>query len=538
MFTNKFLKSTFLASLITSVLASMLLIARNNTDPSLGFFLFFIAALVSNMMVFSYFEKQINLNIISISMIVGYIFIAFGFILNTKNHFINFLLCFILLTLININLSGKGFNDSIISRYLYIIQYYIFSKTVDFFKYIGSFYKVSSESGVKGKLSQAKFRRISIISVLFLVIGFPILFVVVPLLGSANDIFAGWVSSLFSVDVGLDIWIVRLVVIGFFLPYFVSEYIFAKLLQNNEEKIEKVEVSSGEELSKSFGFAMLCLTFVLNLFYVLFVVAELKYDFGSLRDLVASKNLDSFSQLAVGRFWELIFITLINIFIIYFGRKHFANLINNAFANIFLKVNVALLLANTIFLMFSAYQRLNLYISTYGFTYKRFEALTFLPVILVIAILMFATVFTLKYRTLYAGSIGLFLIYFGFMTMIPSTLIINEMNYSLYKDGKIEVVDPIYSVPVKGFEYFGYYGYDGYGKGDKESILPNDIVDFDGLVVAKRYLDSNISYLTTKQQEVMKDKIADFIQYSKDKSNWREFNLMKEYLKNQLGITN
>lgn len=509
MFSHKFIQLTFLPTLIITFLSSILLIYDNKFEPSLGLFIFFVSILGLNLTVLSKTNAEYKLSVASLSLILSYLFVCFGFILNTKNHLGSFFALFVLLALFNINVNIAKLYSQPIVRYFQSGIYYLLAKSIELLRYLGDTLMTFVNYQRGKSVSLESIKRISLVLSVFVLVGVPLLLVVVALLSSANSLFSEWLSSFQLPNFELGIWIIRAIFMVIIFPWLLAEFIFARVLQVNKDKISLTKISINKDFSEASGVAVVLIILMLNLFYILFVIAELKYDLGNLQQLIAERGLDSFSKLAVSRFWELIWVGIINISVLYFGRRFLRSLFKkDAALKIFTSVNVGLIFLNTVFLIFSSYQRLQLYISGYGFTHKRFEALTFLPLLLVIATLVLLTIFLRNQARLISLSFALLVLYFSVMAMLPTTYVVNQLNLDLGQKNQIQVVDPLYTLPT----------------GELASAR-NGIFDNDGLLAAKHYLAAG--GLSETDRTALEKAVSDYQNSIKESSDWREFNLVR-----------
>lgn len=510
---KKYVQYTLIYSFGVSVIGSVLLIGRMISTPDLGYFIFFSLILAGDLAILYLLFPKIKINSISISLLISYGMITFGFILNTKEHVKNILFLLIILVLINISLIIDNLEKNSLSKLFYSGLIYIPIKVVgaiEFFAIIVdklSKKKVAVE--VDGKKANFNVKQtITVFSIVALV-GCPLFCCVLYLLSASSTVYSEWIGDLISFDFKFvdGVMLGRLFFIFFFTLYLISEIVFVKHLKDSESKIENSKVKIAKDTRENLGYATFIIVLFLNAFYLLFIAAELKYDFRNLKDLVAEKGLNSFSSLAVARFWELIIVTFINIFVVYFGRRFLRTISQNEMWKKFVYANSVLLLINTLFLIFSVHQRLYLYISTYGFTHKRFDAYFLLPVLLFVAIMVFGSIVMKNHGKLYSLSFGAIALYFSVLIMLPTTFIINYINIELAESDKIERYDPIYLIRDQ---------YGSYGPG-------NDINDHDGLLLVERVLKSDKLELTEAQKKALRDELSTCCNEDK---KLREFNIM------------
>ncbi len=406
--------------------------------------------------------------------------------------------------------------------------YFIAAKVAGIFIFIFDLLnKVQAES----KGSAAKKRIITAAKVvgLFLVTGLPVSLIVLLLLQASNETFYQWTHNLLNFDNLWSHFWLRVLFVLFMTPYLITEMYFAKEIHKSRNELMTKNIVASKELRKYWVAATVMTLVLLNIFYLVFVFAETKYDFSNVRELLFKKGYDSYSQLAVTRFWELIIVSFINLSIIYFvvkparATKKLAKWLNTA-----LLANGGLLLINTLFLIYSANQRISLYEQGYGLTNKRFLAHTFLPVLVCITFLVFSGLIWKRYNNKIRVALSLIALFIGTYVMLPTEYIINKINYDRANTGKIVVYDPIYTIDNRYPYLYSSMESDQNAKSFYQDLPENDIESFDGLFIANELLKTD--KLTDVQRGVISYKINQFLStYNNacDQLSWREFNFSK-----------
>lgn len=253
--------------------------------------------------------------------------------------------------------------------------------------------------------------------------------------------------------------------------------------------------------------------FLLNIFYILFVVAELRYDISDIQSLLEKKGFDTYSEFAVSRFWELIWVAILNLGIIYTVAKPFkkAKFVSKYISLAFL-VNGGFLFLNTLFLMYSAHKRLSLYEEGYGFTNQRLLAHLFVFVLTIISCLLFSTLKIKKQSMLMRLSFGIVILYFSLYIMLPTDYITNKLNYVKLKNGDLIVYDPLYNTRNE------YYV--------NNVVSSNKINSDDGLFIAIDLLTDVNAKLSPIEQERLMMSLGDFLKQHEIDS-WRETNISR-----------
>ncbi|MDQ6985393.1 MAG: DUF4173 domain-containing protein [Candidatus Dojkabacteria bacterium] len=479
---NKF-RIQLITVLLFSILSSLLLVNSFNNEPSFALFLFSQTSLVVNIYLLKLGGKKLNLNLLSITFLISYILFSYSYITNTKTHILNSLALIFLISIINISLTSETFNDFSVKKYFSILFNYIPNRFTSLPLSLGKLAKenvtIGKDIAIQSKrVDTNKFKQFIDISIKFTLIGIPILLLVLFLLSIASDSFKNLISN----------GILKEVLNSFKGDFLFSKYLYLKIIFIgvlsifiiNEHTLVQRQTPSDSRLTKkinssfNLGISLLLTVFLLNIFYIIFSMSELKTDFGDIAKYIRNNDsIDSFSMFAVSRFKELIMVSCINIAILIIGSSSIKSVSSSSkLLNYIVKINLGLFLINSILLLVSVYQRLDLFISTYGFSYKRFSAFTFLPVVLIITLLVMIGVLKERGNKMFNLSISILILYFSLMNMLPTGYIINYINQQRAESGSIQVLDPSYSVQIK-------YSNNPIGK------PINFVKDYDGLLVAK-----------------------------------------------------
>lgn len=523
---------TLIISSIIAILGSLLIIPFNH-EPSLGLTLWFLFILIGDIIILKKILGRLQFSVFNLILLLSYACLTFSFITNTKLHFFTIFFLLVLLPVLNFNLANSYLNKNFINRYFIGGIYYIGLKFKGLLFFMPDVLKQLSTrkditpSKLKGSLTALKTLG------LFLVTGLPLTIIVIALLKSSNPEFNSWVNRIFSTDLSIETFIARAIFFIFFFILFITEYYFVKEISRTEllQDIQERDVRFTKEIKKNWLLMTVVTMTILNLFFIPFIYFEIKYDFGgNLRDLVLKKGLDSYSRLAVGRFWQLIFVSIINLGIIYLVAKPFrifrrkSKLITTVFL-----VNSLLLFVNSCFLIFSVYKRLSFYQEAYGWTNKRALAFSFLPVLVIVIILCFGALLS-KYRNkLFQASFGLVVLFFSIFAFLPTEYIINKANLELAKQNRIKVYDAAYALPYNSVERYQSCS----SRERSISIIRNDTSSYDGAFVAVEALDLNEQFVSSCEKNYLRNNLKK-IKQDISNTSWREFNISKILLRQKL----
>lgn len=198
-----------------------------------------------------------------------------------------------------------------------------------------------------------------------IVIGLPILFITTLLLASADQVFSHMLESIFDFSI-LGHWLennlpenIILLPCGFILYTLLIYVIFAALCKGGFGEQQKREVRFGTAIAVTV-FSMI------DVMYVLFSGMQFLYLFaGGLPDGYV------YAEYARQGFFELLFVALINFFLVLIGNQYFEK--NNA-----LKVAMTITCFCTFVMIVSSAYRMYMYISVYHLTFLRVFVLWFL----------------------------------------------------------------------------------------------------------------------------------------------------------------
>lgn len=257
----------------------------------------------------------------------------------------------------------------------------------------------------------------------------PILVIVVPLLMAADAVFQEQIENLFVFRID-----VNFVEIGFRLAFTVIAALFFFCIFQVIGKKTKREIEICETPNKRNwpGIVAATILLILNVVYMLFIAVQFQYFFHE-------GLLDGFTYADYARrgFFELILVTLINWTILLVFMKRVKEE-GDKQKRILQTLYSALIVASGI-LLISAWQRLTLYETAYGFTIDRLLAHYFMAFLLVIFAYTLIRVWLENLPILHFYLICAFLFY-AMLNAVNLEETIVENNMERYKvTGKIDI---------------------------------------------------------------------------------------------------
>lgn len=197
-----------------------------------------------------------------------------------------------------------------------------------------------------------------------ILLSLPLLCIVVVLLSSADDIFRHWVEIIpdFLEALSIGDLIAQLIIL-----LIVGSVAFSYLWSLFYEK--KAQNTAVDEPFNRFIDPVILITVLvmLNLIYVVFTFLQFAYLFGAAGKILPPDV--TYSEYARRGFFELIFVTLINLGLL-IGGINFARKESSILERI-LKVLYLLLIGCTMVMLLSAHFRMSFYEMAYGFTHLR-----------------------------------------------------------------------------------------------------------------------------------------------------------------------
>lgn len=248
-------------------------------------------------------------------------------------------------------------------------------------------------------------------------ISLPLLALVLLLLTSADVVFSHYIDKLFQWIKGLNLedmlWqLLLIIVVGMFLFSFLDTLIRSP--KNTEGQVPKLQKKS--RMDEVIMITVLCL---MILIYIAFIIIQFRYMFrGSIDKVLPVKY--TYAEYARKGFFELVAVTLINFSILLSGLVFLPK--GNNGLGIFIRILQSLLVLSTMVILTSAFMRMSLYESQYGYTYLRVFTHAFMIFLFVL--------FMVALIKIWHHGVGLFQSYV--VISLVAYLIINYINIDVF----------------------------------------------------------------------------------------------------------
>lgn len=265
-----------------------------------------------------------------------------------------------------------------------------------------------------------------------LIISIPLVFIVIQLLSSADQIFGYFMGNIFHVFKGIDIgqWISQLMVI-FIVSLGLASYMISI---SEDKKVEKVEEI--KETNKVFDPVILTtILFLINAVYLLFTTVQFSYLFGSIH-LALPPNF-TYADYARRGFFELNIVTLINLGIVLLSinlTKDGGIIIKRT-----MRILHSILILCTFVMLVSAFFRMSMYEAVYGYTYLRILTHAFIVFIFVLLIIALFKIWRNNISLLKAYIVITIIAYILVNYINIDQIIVQNNIQRYYKIGQIDV---------------------------------------------------------------------------------------------------
>lgn len=263
--------------------------------------------------------------------------------------------------------------------------------------------------------------------VLGILVALPVMFVVIPLLSSADAAFGSIVKKVFS-DVAL--LIVSLILTCFVLP-FIASYSFSLSNGIVKDKNKVLNAKQGKA-SPVFLNTFLC---IVGFVYLVFLFSQLAYISDTFSFLLPEEF--SAAEFARSGFFQMAAIAAINL-IITFVVSAIEKAKDNGRLPVSTKILLTFFSLFSIFLIVNAFIRMSMYIDMYGLTQKRVITSVFMVMLCVIFIVVLIRIFNEKFK--YINFIFVICaLTLVFLSVSDIDRNISKYNYNKYVDGEIDV---------------------------------------------------------------------------------------------------
>ena len=286
---------------------------------------------------------------------------------------------------------------------------------VRFFSRLPKFFTTFSEwVNPKGRLQKSS---VFIKVLVGLLISLPLLALVLLLLTSADVVFSHYMDQLVewvrSLNLGDVLWQLLLIVaVGMFLFSYLDTFIRSrKKMQGQESKLQ-ANIHADSVI-------LVTVLSLLIIVYVGFILIQFRYLFGGSIDKVLPVKY-TYAEYARRGFFELIAVTLINFTILLIGIVFQPNASN--WGKLLVRILQSLLVLCTGVMLVSAFMRMSLYESQFGYTYLRILTQTFMIFLFVL--------FVVALIKIWHNGVGLFQTYV--VISLVAYLIINYMNIDVF----------------------------------------------------------------------------------------------------------
>lgn len=301
------------------------------------------------------------------------------------------------------------------------------AKLLDAFSYIVHYLSVISRKLLRRRKREGN----SVLRQVFfgIVIAIPLLFIIIRLLMSADDMFRDLMLKVFFlrfefsvIDIGFRTGIVLVAALFFFC-------VFQVLGRQTKRELEIKEAPGRKNMAGVMAATILTL---LNIVYLLFIAVQFSYFFND--GLLEGYTYADYARKG---FFELLVVTLINWTILLSFIKRVKS--EKKGIKIFVKCLYSVLIIESGILLLSAYQRLSLYEEMYGYTIDRLLAHSFMLFLIIIFAYTLIRVWLENLSLLHFYLISGFLFY-TILNVINLEEIIVENNMERYEEtGKIDI---------------------------------------------------------------------------------------------------
>lgn len=306
----------------------------------------------------------------------------------------------------------------------------------------------------------------------------PIIIIVLLLLSSADMMFSKMFSSFFNIFKGIsfDSIFIRIFVGLIVFTYLGSQinYILFGYKKDNEDTLDKIKIEV---------FTIKLLLTILNIIYIVFVIIQIR----SLLLHNVSKSIN-YAEYARSGFFQLMFISLINLTIILVSK--------NSKDNNYNKVMSIIMLLLTLIIISSSTYRMYLYESAYGYTLLRL--LVYVTLITEVILIIPTVFYILNSKVnILKHYMTIIVVIYTLINLVSVDKVIAERNINrYYKTNKLDInyLKNYYTDNVS-------YLYDLYGKLDDEEEKKS-LKEYFKIIKKQNKIDNIFEYNISKDEAI------------------------------------
>ncbi len=346
-----------------------------------------------------------------------------------------------------------------------------------------------------------------------LLISVPIVIVLLVLLSSADMIFKSYVDNVFA-NFSNDFFI-HFLLVGFVAMFF---YSLAKFYLKDKKPIDDGP-NTTQIYKRYFDPVITSVILVsINFVFLIFISIQFKYLFYGLNELLA--NGISYAEYAHKGFGELIFVS-IAIFILLVWFYYYTNFKSKA-QLVFSRIFNTILIIQTVIIGISAFKRLNIYETAYGFTHLRIYVQLFIIWLALVFLILLINILVDKFSIFRSVIIVSSIVFFVLVFAINIDGYIATKNIDRYlNDGK--ELDVYYMINDLSYDAI------------PQMIM---VADFESSADARLKYHYSYNIYNKRgnrlEENSMKYYLREYLTELNEHSSWQEFNLSKLKAKKML----
>lgn len=391
----------------------------------LNFFLFVLFIILVGGVLNEQFHKKIDqgatILILPILFFALMVFVRSSMLLT----FFNVLGCVLLLFIVARSYSGRKLVDFLPWDYLKVL-FIPFSFIVPFFQTVLDFFVAlfSFRKNKGANLHTKEIVRGTAMAVVAIIV-FSLLF------AGADATFSNFVQKLFAFDLTMDFAIFRRIIILLFVTAF-----FTGAFAYMYKKYENVANISKQKSRNTGAIEMKILLSSINVLFFIFIILQIAHLFGGGANML--ERGITYAEYARKGFYELIFVAILSYIIIATAEN---NIVKNGESHLkSFKILSTVLVAQVVVILISAFMKLSLYESMYGFTTIRIYSHALMIWLAVVMVLLARHIFAGGTRAKFSLQVFIcvILLLFGMNVLNPDAFIAkrNLVRYAI--SGKID----------------------------------------------------------------------------------------------------